>query len=1036
MPEPRAAPWWRDWLSLLLVDKGQRRPLPPPAPRQPPPVPAPRTAAGRLGEIYAERERRYEPFTEAVRHTTSSPLQTAVGLAGGNIFGQIARETAAAGTVGVQALLPGQQEIQRKAAQMRARGIDPLTAAKVAYESSDLPIGVKGTLETLFDPLNLAPGVGFGGAVAKGATAVARPAVRAAAIAAKAPALAMTGALLADQGEALAKGIIAPLGAPLTPEARAQALVPALAPSPATAPSLPPTAPAQAAALPPVPPAPPAGGPGGAMAVSQPPESAGFTFVRPLRPLEDVMAEVSQRTDVAAQVVGRTGINPAVLRQGDVGRIVTAYERQSGAIEELVDGVVAAALDTHAERLTGRMGGVLPLDSEGFVRGAGKLWQDVFTKPDAFAVSGAGSPLRAYIEDWNAVIRQTEAMLQSAGLPRAQQLLEDGAFYVPRQVKGIRGIELRRPSNPNLARHYEEATEGFGRGVRYDADPRATLALHVRTAYRQIADDQLSRALAPIAVLPKALVPAPVAARAGAAARAFAQAKVALGRTVVHRGQEAVLGREATAALRGQLAETKPELLAALSVAQREFAVARSAYRRSMDAARRAEIGPGELFGQEEQEIPITQWRNKYFTRRDGELLAEVLGRGRRPSSPFATAVIRLANTRRFLSSVGDFAEPFVQGLPTLFRHPMIWSEHTLRHYQAFLDPTVQARFIKEHYDVIVAMARHGVPIGDPEFFAALRPGEGLSLGGLLRRLPGGAEAQSLLRLGGRQSFGRFQSSYNTGLTVLRVRLAEAARRALPDTAERMAYVRNMTGGLDSRALGVGPSQRAVEGFWLAFSPRLLRSTLALVGDALRPGTPRGREALSALGSLAAGAAGVYVLSGLALGKDWDQIKRGLNPLRGREFLSHSVNGQWIGVGGQVRAVIQLSARLTMALAPGGEKPEAIVASGIFDNPLVQAYYYRGAPGVDVVGGALEFAIGGNVVPFSKIDTVPDLLMHLFSGAAPFAVQGILEGDSLLGSAAGLVGFRTSPDRAVAQGSAYIPRRVERRKRRARVPVD
>ena len=53
----------------------------------------------------------------------------------------------------------------------------------------------------------------------------------------------------------------------------------------------------------------------------------------------------------------------------------------------------------------------------------------------------------------------------------------------------------------------------------------------------------------------------------------------------------------------------------------------------------------------------------------------------------------------------------------------------------------------------------------------------------------------------------------------------------IPQLAE---YVKNLTGGLDQKTIGIGANQREIEGLFLAFSPKLLRSTVALFSDAFR----------------------------------------------------------------------------------------------------------------------------------------------------------------------------------------------------------
>ena len=57
-------------------------------------------------------------------------------------------------------ILPGQQEIERRAAEFRRQGMSSVEAATRAYRESDLPAGVKGAIELGVDPINLAFAVG------------------------------------------------------------------------------------------------------------------------------------------------------------------------------------------------------------------------------------------------------------------------------------------------------------------------------------------------------------------------------------------------------------------------------------------------------------------------------------------------------------------------------------------------------------------------------------------------------------------------------------------------------------------------------------------------------------------------------------------------------------------------------------------------------------------------------------------------------------------------------------------------------------
>lgn len=762
--------------------------------------------------------------------------------------------------------------------------------------------------------------------------------------------------------------------------------------------------------------------------VAPPPETVGNTFLAPVRPLEDVIGEVVTSDNPAIRTLTR-GTNPAVRKSTDVGKAVTAFQRQLIAADSLTQTAVSAALDVHAERITGRLGKVLPIDSDGVLQGTGKLWQDVFSQPGAFKLAPT---TRAYVKDFLKVVDEVKGLRVAAGLaPRATPRGE-GLFYVPRQVKGIRGVELQRPSSPKLQRLYEEASDGFARGVRYDTDPRATLELHVRSAYREIAEKQLADVLEPLSITPKQLVREPVRIRLEqaiqsrkVAERALREAKFAEQRWLKNHADELPgvlsVGKQRNLnKLQQAIKARRSELDGVLT----KYQSAKKSYSKAIEAARRAEVAPGSLFGRTEDTIAIGNWRNRFYTREQADQIKEsigLFGRSEARQSPMFRGIELVGNHIRFLSAVGDFAAPFIQGLPVLATNPKQWGKASWAHYQAWVDPGVQARFIKDHLTTMQKMAQHGVPIGDPEFFAALRQGQGLSPGQLLEFLPKGPEARALFQQAGRQTFGRFQASYNNFLTNARVLMwesMETTARFRNNPSELARTVRNMTGGLDSRALGVGPNQRAVEGIWLAFSPRLLRSTIAMTNDAiggfvrlasLKTPSPAQAQALQTMAQLAAGATGIYIATGVALGKSEKEIREGLNPLNGKRFLSHNINGDWIGIGGQVRAITQVIGKLGSTLGPGGEPIGDILKVDQFENPLIALYMSRGAPGINLVGGTAEFALDKDILPFENIDTAPDLLKHFGTSALPFALQGRLEGENVSTTMLALGGLRTSP---------------------------
>lgn len=890
-------------------------------------------------------------------------------------------------------------------------------------------------------------------------------------------------------------------------------------------------------------------------------------FAGPLLNLHEVIDEVVVNDELVGRVAALLGVNPSVIKGSPAGRGLTAYQRQIIAGEELTTIVLGAVIDSKMQRVTGRMGRVLPIDKDGFFGDTGKMWQDVFGKPDDFNLS---AETRALIDDYNQVINvEIERILSDAGIDRHIRARPSNEYYVPHDVEEIRGIETRRHSDSQLQRHYDEATEGVEQGIKYNVSPRETLEFHLRWAYRKAAKKQLDDYLEPLSITPKDIVPQftkdiyaanmvtkrgieqlrrkirkgiavaeanlrtskvrlgergrvldivesdivfldeliqsldvlpreletirPAVIRPGRtvavikkdldaaedlltsvkesggtpaaiqenldivdnfvreleqeAARPTIRRKTRVGITPeparrgrirnISKAKQArdeyrrLLKKEKGGKSRFQTAERLDakiqdrlsvlrEHLAAVDLQLPEirhgYTVSKNNYKNALALAKKENQVPGALFGANQpDEIPIGLWKEgfkgeRFLPRDEADLVTAALGQQRAKGATFMKGVEILGNTIRTLAATGDFAQPLIQGLPVLAENPVAWARMLLRHHQAFFDPGVSARLMRDNIADYQWLAQHQVPIGDPEFFAALNPGEGVSLGALLEKLPQGQEVRRVAGLAGKQTFGRFQASYNTGLGYSRVLLYQGLKDTWKGTDASLAqYIRNLTGGLDSRALGVGPDQRAVEGIWMAFSPRLLRSTVALFKDAMNPTTQVGRRSLQNLTRLASGAMLTYTLTGMALGKDWDEIRAGLNPLNGKRFLAHEVNGDWIGVGGQVRAITQLLWGVSAGLIL---EPESLIKWDRFENPILQFLGGRGAPGQNIVGALIEGLTQGkvNALPYDEVDNPIDIIKHIGTSMTFFAVQGKLEGENNVTVSAALLGARTSAE--------------------------
>lgn len=483
-------------------------------------------------------------------------------------------------------------------------------------------------------------------------------------------------------------------------------------------------------------------------------------------------------------------------------------------------------------------------------------------------------------------------------------------------------------------------------------------------------------------------------------------------------------------------AYVSPEAKAAHNAAISEYAAAKNAYTKAMETARQSSYGPGSLFGYQENDIPLGQWRNRFFPEADAQALKDGIDRVTQ-QNPVTKTITQGVNLGRFAGTMADFGSaPFIQGLPTLARNPVAWARATALHYATLVNPRAIAAYVRENQDIIGRMTTHNIPVGDSEFFQAAEKSKGLPLGKPLEYVPtpGGGNLREVAQNIGQQTVGRSRTSYGSFLTVARTELAKAVESGGGDLAENAQWIRNATGGLDPAALGVTPNQQTVEGLWLAFAPRLLRSTSALMTDAVRgaaglavPGMEASvsqKNSLRTVTSLMAGATAMYYGVGQALGKSKEEIETGLNPLSGKKFMSYQVGGDWIGVGGLVRGLTQFAAN---AVATTANHPADWATIGR-SNPLINFYLSRSAPAYQMAANAIDAASKNHLNPYQQINGPIDYFKQLGMSYTPFIAQTMLEGGDWKQALATGLGARSSPetpnerrDNLVAEGGFKNP---------------
>ena len=790
----------------------------------------------------------------------------------------------------------------------------------------------------------------------------------------------------------------------------------------------------------------------------------GNRFLASFRSLDEIVPEVAfEANPFFRTVVAGLGLDPSRAAKSAAAKLMVAYVRQKSSTEELIETTVAAALDYHT-RWFGKLGEVGQLTSKrrldepvrirpnGTAGNTGAIWNDVFANPDKFKTKLTDREI-AYIDDYRAVIEEADNLRVSHGLPSLDRSASkpDGWFYIPRIVEEIKGASVRPGrTKPHLERFYDDAADGVAAGIKYLNSPRETLKLHLKTTYNEISQSQLSDAMEKLLISPSEFIPSNITSAYASAADALRAAKD---------GLKGIRAGAATAAERKALAAERKLARDRVEEAKRVYGPARIKYQEASRIARQKTTAPGNIFGLDQGEINIRLWNKKFLPEEQVQELEKVLGTfapeaninvWRQIATGLGKGLDQLAGHIRLLSATFDLGAPFIHGLLPLSRHPVIWTGAFMRSFAAFFNPQVLAGYFRKNQNIIHEMNRYYVPSGDVELFTVLLPGRGLRVSDAAKRVLGkvgadrlntelaqqfGGQARNFAAVVGGQTLGRFQSAYNMLLLQIRTEMWRALKnssRFRGKEGEMAGYIRNMTGGLDTKALGVGPGQRRAESFWFAFSPRLLRSTIALVSDAINATvrTPLGAvgvvtkptakqmASFEAVAAWLAVAHAAYIATGVALDKTPQEIAEGLNPLNGKKYLSHNINGDWVGVGGQVRAITQLLSTLVASVGeiegPRGRERQIkdLIKPDIYENPLVQFLMARGAVGVRMLGATVEGLSGGkfDALPYAHVDGPVDILKHIGKSALPFTVQGKLEGEGAAAQTAGFMGLRTSPE--------------------------
>lgn len=784
---------------------------------------------------------------------------------------------------------------------------------------------------------------------------------------------------------------------------------------------------------------------GTAAAASQANQNArgnGFNYLPRMQSFDDIIDDFATPagTSLTRRFWGGLGIDPVRAESVEVAKPMHAWARQKAVAPRAAQLAVAKALPRGFDAFdiddSGNIRNLLDAYGKRVPDSYNRNWNDVFSDPDAPSKYNFNNRQMDQWESLHKLLDDVVPMADLYGIKRAVFDPEDaGRLYVPRQARDAEPGVYEKPSNPAFERLWEDATDAANAGVKY-TDPETVVRFHIESLYKQIADKQLDDAVEELTVLPsRAFNKDPRgAARVSAhrqAVNAFGKARLAESRAVSRlENLEARLselrarGGSTTrkANLMTQITDAKADLnnklRPALKLARKNKAMAKQA--RDREYARfknsdRTRVDPSLFNGghSSENPIPVRMWKGRMIAEENYDRLIDwfnpITGAPTfENTNRFMYATQAVGDQIRAMAATADFSAPFIQLLPLLVTEPEAWARASAQMFKSWWSPGVINRYMQKNAASIEDMVINGrVPSADLEQYAAL-------------------QGSGILARGNQKVFGRWERSYSMALLAARHEMWASLRPTWTGTAEDLGkYVRNATGGMDTAAMGVGRGQRALESLAF-FSPKLLRSTIALAGDAMRPWTPAGAQAANTILKLTAASAGLFAIANMAVGLEngetEEQIDKRLqdtlNPLSGKEFLSVKIGDNWYGVGGQVRALTQL---VTGSVTGAINFARDGTITGAEDNPIVpllDLLNNRTSPLYKGGLAAAELATDEelNLLPFDTIDSVPDLGLFIGKSALPFVIQEAIEmaGDPLREFTvnpllASMSGGRTSP---------------------------
>ena len=526
-------------------------------------------------------------------------------------------------------------------------------------------------------------------------------------------------------------------------------------------------------------------------------------------------------------------VNPSVLLNTKVGRVITARTRQELAVNELSTNALSV-FDRFNGRLgihpaIGKRGTVFSTNDRGIVKGLNMHWNDIFA--DVENLKDKLTPQQyEYAKTFNDIIDDVRILRTVNLLPNLPRDI-NGKIWVPRTVKGIDNIEIIKPTNHRAKRYWELATDGANEGVDY-ADPRETLKLYLRETYNEIIKADFAHEMQKITESTDTLVNPIVKKNLELATAKMNSAKTDL-KFAAQQWRADKNNPDLTKIYEDMKQKAKDAYVEQLK--------AKTGMEKALEAVKAQESNRSYRILEDGTKEPIDTYKinkigERVVSREDAKLLRNYigvngmgLGLKEISESPVSKFFGVVGRTFRTTTSTLDAATPFIHTLPVLSVRPTAWAKAMAANYIATVSPRWRDSYATKNLKYINEMANYNIAVGSNEYFEAIG-GQGDITKALNKILGENSIPRKILRGSGRQTVGRMEAAMSTNLLVARTELWKALREDYAkdnNLAGLAQFVRNITGALDSRALMVGKGQRDQESFWLAFSPKLVRTPFA-----------------------------------------------------------------------------------------------------------------------------------------------------------------------------------------------------------------